>query len=152
MNKTFALEHPPEPSRDPHTLSTLAASLMACTHPDQSRLHATSRPATGDPIWCAACGALRFGEGPASRWQLAALPSLLRKRHFDDFAVLLHSLRQLALLADTQGPAGAPGSRAHSVLRAIRASLVALGRLPIVQGLERLEAVLAEMPAAFDRT
>jgi hypothetical protein len=151
MSKTFALQHPtPEPC-DPHTLGTLAASLVTCTHPGHNQVR-TEASDSGHPIWCAACGALRFGDGPTSPWQVAALPSLLTKKHFDDVVVLLHSIRQLALLAGTQRPAGALGSRDRSVLRSVRASLVALARLPIVRGLDRLEAALGEMPSTFDRT
>jgi hypothetical protein len=150
MNKTFALQHPMEPSRDPHTLGTVAVSLVACSHPEPSQLRAADEAAGAAPIWCAACGALRFGEGPASRWQRPALPSLLTKKHFDDFVLLLHSIRHLARLAGSQSPTGAAGSRADSVLRSLRTTLLAVARLPVVQGLDGLEAALAEM--TFDRT
>lgn len=152
MNKTFALEHPAEPPRDPHTLGTVALSLAACAHPEKNQLHAAPGSEGADPIWCAACGALRFGEGPASRWQAAALPSLLTKKHFEDVVVLLHGIRQLTLLARSQASTGAPGSRDHAIFRTVRASLLELARLPVVQGLDRLEAALAETPATFGRT
>ncbi len=149
MNETFALQHPQDPARDPHSLGTVAVSLVACMHPESSQLRATDTSAGAAPIWCAACGALRFGEGPASRWQRPALPSLVKKRHVEDLVLLLHSIRQLTLVARTETSATAPASRERSVLRSIRASLLTLARLPIVQGLDCLEAALAEMPVTF---
>ncbi|MGH7435331.1 MAG: hypothetical protein ACRENE_06630 [Polyangiaceae bacterium] len=151
MNKTFALQHPTDPPRDPHTLGTVALSVATCTHPEKSQLRMAAKPEGPDPIWCAACGALRFGGGAASRWQMAALPSLLTKKHFEDVVVLLHGVRQLTLLARSQPSTGAPGSRESTVFRTVRASLLELARLPIAQGLDRLEAALAETPASFAR-
>jgi hypothetical protein len=151
MNKTFALEHPTEPTDDPHTLGTVALSLVACTHPVNSQLRPAAKEEGADPIWCAACGALRFGEGPASHWQAAALPSLLTKKHFEDVVVVLHGIRQLTLLARSQTATGSPGTRDGAIFRTVRASLLELARLPVVRGLDRLEAALAEAAATFGR-
>ncbi|MGH7437052.1 MAG: hypothetical protein ACRENE_15365 [Polyangiaceae bacterium] len=152
MSKTFALQHPTEPLHNPHTLGTVALSLATCTHPDSSQLRPAPESEGADPIWCAACGALRFGEGPASRWQPAALPSLLTKKHFEDLVVLLHGVRQLTLLARSQPCTPVAGSRESAIFRSVRASLHELARLPVVQGLDRLEAALADSPATFGRT
>lgn len=143
MTKPLALQHPTEPPRDPHTLGTLAASLVACTHPERSHLRAPASSDGADPIWCAACGALRFGEGPASRWQVAALPSLLTRKHFEEVVLVLHCVRQLTLLT---GRDALSGSEVHGAFRRVRASLCELARLPLVRQLDRLDEALAALP------
>ena len=143
MSKPFVLPHPTEPLRDPHTLGTLAASLVSCTHPDETQLRAPGNSDATDPIWCAACGALRFGKGPASRWQLAALPSLLTKKHFEEVVLVLHCVRQLTLLTARDASSG---SAVHGAFRRVRASLSELARLPLVQGVDRLDQAIAELP------
>jgi hypothetical protein len=143
MTKPLALPHPTDPARDPHTLGTLAASLIACTHPAASQLRAPGRSDGADPIWCAACGALRFGEGQASRWQVAALPSLLTRRHFEEVVLVLHCVRQLTLLTGQ-----AAGSAVHGAFRRVRASLCELARLPLVREVDRLDQAIAALPPA----
>ena len=151
MNKTFALEHTTQPPRDPHTLGTVALALATCPHPDKSQVRTAAASQAPSPVWCAACGALRLGGGVASRWQMATLPSFLTRKRFEDLVVLLHGIRQLTLLARSQTSTRAPGSRGDAIFRSVRASLLELARLPIVQGLDRLEAALAEAAATFGR-
>lgn len=150
MNKTFALEQPTQPLRDPHTLGTVALALATCPHPEKSQVRTAAASQAPSPVWCAACGALRLG-GVASRWQMATLPSLLTRKRFEDLVVLLHGIRQLTLLARSQTSTRAPGSRDDAIFRRVRASLLELARLPIVQGLDRLEAALTEAAATFGR-
>jgi len=141
MSKPFVLPHPTDPPRDPHTLGTLAASLVSCAHPETSQLRAPGSSNATDPIWCAACGALRFGEGPTSRWQVAALPSLLTRKHFEEVVLVLHCVRQLTLLTGQGASSGSGGA-----FRRVRASLSELARLPLVQGVDRLDQAIAELP------
>jgi hypothetical protein len=109
---------------------------VTCTHPEASHVQG---------VWCAACGALRFGQGPAVRWQAATLSSLLTKKQFEDVVLLLHAIRQLTLLARSQPSPGAPGSPAHILFRNVRSSLGELSRMPLVRDVDRLEAAIAEM-------
>jgi hypothetical protein len=143
MSRTLALQQSAERPRDPHTLGTLAASLVACTHPEPNQLRAPGSSDGADPIWCAACGALRFGEGPASRWQLAALPSLLTRKHFEEVVLVLHCVRQLTLLT---GREASSGSAVHGAFRRVRASLTELARLPLVRQVDQLDEAIAALP------
>jgi hypothetical protein len=127
----------------PDTLSTLAAALVSCPHPLAARVF----PALADDAdaqaaaWCAECGALR-AQDPTPSWQWARFPSRLTKAHFDDVALLLHSIRQLNALAQTHD-AGLP---AHAPFRRLRASLAELSRLPLVRSLDRLEEAIERLP------
>jgi hypothetical protein len=145
MNKTFALEHPSGEPCARQTLGTVAAALVTCTHPEASHLRAAAEPYAPQNVWCAACGALRSGEGPAVRWQTATLLSLLTTKQFEDVVLLLHAVHQLTLLARSQPSPGAPGSPAHIFFRNVRASLGELSRMPLVRDVERLEAAIAGM-------
>jgi hypothetical protein len=150
MNKTFpAALHPSgEPPLGPHTLGTLAAALVTCEHPEQSRVSANATSAE-DAVridWCAACGSLRIGESQTTRWQSAAYTSLLTKKHFEEVVLLLHAIRQLTQLARAHASPAAPGSPAHIFFRNVRSSLSELSRLPLVRDVDRLEDAIDRMP------
>ncbi len=145
MIKTFALEPPNGEPCAPHSLGTVAAALVTCAHPEASHVRAAAEPYAPEPVWCAACGALRAGEGPAAGWQAATLSSLLTKKQFEDVVLLLHAIHQLTLLAQSQPSPGAPGSPAHIFFRNVRASLGELSRMPLVRDVDRLEAAIAQM-------
>jgi hypothetical protein len=154
MNKTFALEHSTAEAsapHEPHTLGVLAAALVTCTHPEASHVRAAAEPYAAQSVWCAACGALRSGEGSTVRWQPATLPSLLTKKPFEEVVLLLHAIHQLTLLARSQPSPAPPGSPAHVLLRNLRSSLGELSRMPLVRDVDRLEAAIAEMPPSLLR-
>jgi hypothetical protein len=149
MNKTFpAVFQPSSEPLGPHTLGTLAAALVTCEHPEQSRVCAKATSA-GDAVhidWCAACGSLRIGESQTTRWQSAAFTSLLTKKHFEEVVLLLHAIRQLTQLARAHASPAAPGSPAHIFFRNVRSSLSELSRLPLVRDVDRLEDAIDRMP------
>jgi hypothetical protein len=149
MNKTFptALQPSCEPL-GPHSLGTLAAALVTCEHPEQSRVSANATSAE-DAVridWCAACGSMRIGESQTTRWQSAAYTSLLTKKHFEEVVLLLHAIRQLTQLARAHASPAAPGSPAHIFFRNVRSSLSELSRLPLVRDVDRLEDAIDRMP------
>ena len=149
MNKTFPAVL--QPSGEPlaaHTLGTLAAALVSCEHPEQSRVSANATSAE-DAVridWCAACGSVRIGESQTTRWQSAAYTSLLTKKHFEEVVLLLHAIRQLTQLARAHASPAAPGSPAHIFFRNVRSSLSELSRLPLVRDVDRLEDAIDRMP------
>jgi hypothetical protein len=145
MIKTFALEHPNGEPCAPRSLAAVAAALVSCAHPATSHGSAAAEPCAPQSAWCAACGALRSGEGPAASWQAPTLVSLLTKKQFEDVVLLLHAIHQLTLLARSQPSPGAPGSPAHVFFRNVRASLGELSRMPLVRDVDRLEAAIAQM-------
>jgi hypothetical protein len=147
MTNAFRLQHPvPQPPEAAPTLATLAATIVTCPHPTASHVpfHVT---ATEEPVtWCGACGALGSDTGPRGPWRFASLPSRLTKKHFEEFALLLHSIHQLNLLAQAHSVPGAMGSPAYVHFRSLRSSLSVLSRLPLVRDLDRLEEAIALLP------
>jgi hypothetical protein len=147
MNSASRQIAPGEEPLAPRSLGTLAAALVTCTHPEESRVRATAdcRPGETAICWCAACGAL-WTEDVDVQWQAPSLTSALSRKAFDELALLLHAVVQLAQLARAHTPAGPAGSPAHVCLRTVSRSLSELSRLPVVRDVDRLEQLLAEIP------
>ena len=147
MNSASRRIPPSEEPLAPRSLGTLAAALVTCTHPEGSHVRAAPDLGPGETgiYWCAACGALHPGAGPEGAWQAPALTSGLTKKHFEDLALLLHSIVQLTQLARAHGSPGGSASSTPIFLR-VRASLSELSRLPVVRDVGRLEEAIAAMP------
>jgi hypothetical protein len=146
MNASQSALTPGEPLA-PSSLGTAAATLAACAHPQGSTLAVSGDFAAvaAAATWCAACGALHPGGGLEGAWQAPALTSGLTKKHFEDLALLLHSIVQLTQLARAHGSPGGSASSTPIFLR-VRASLSELSRLPVVRDVGRLEEAIAAMP------
>jgi hypothetical protein len=119
---------------------------VTCTHPRGTRVRAAldTGPNETGIFWCATCGAL-CSQDPFVPWQAPLLTSAFSRKAFEDLILLLHSVEQLAQLAQSHASSGAAGSPAHIVLRRLSRSLSELARLPVVRDVARLEKALAKI-------
>jgi hypothetical protein len=143
VSRASLLEEP----REPHTLATLAAALVACDHPAPCQVSA-SVLFGGQPIritWCAACGAMTSDEH-AGTWTGSVIAHLLSQRHFEEVQSLVHGLRQIhgqvAAAGSTMVERGTPIDRA---LREISNGLSELTSGAFVREIDRVNRAIAHL-------
>ncbi len=127
MNRRIST-HPSQrrAARAPHRSARSQPLLVACTHPRRSRVRAALDLGPGETriylVRRVRRAALR--RGPRRPWQAPRCRRLSAAKHFEDVVLLLHCVRQLALLAQRM-PRPERRVPAHSFLRNVCA--LALG-------------------------
>jgi len=120
---------------DHRSLSAIDMALATCKHPETSRVGANVIVTTRAVriTWCAACGALCSDEDPPETWQPSALATLLAKDPLEELSALVRGIRTCAELADEIASAEHALSPPPGLVRALRSTLAALARTPIVR-------------------
>jgi hypothetical protein len=142
-NRGFVIatsSHPPTASGThlielPLSLATVAASLVSCPHPDDSRVSANilSTGRSERITWCSFCGAM-------------ATAATDKGPRVEELSQLLHALRKgsAALSQEADRP---PETRTppETLLRALSAALSELTATRLARDLDQLDCALAQM-------